>query len=97
MPPSQASPASIDLEVQVTPPGAEVFLDKVRLGTAPAIFHVPPSSTPRRLELHKAGYATWSTNVTASRSMLVPARLERKQQPPARPKPEDLEKAQWNK
>jgi eukaryotic-like serine/threonine-protein kinase len=88
---------TVSLQIEVAPPGVEVFLDGQRLGTAPGVFPVAPSATPHRLELRKNGYAPWSEEVTLARDVILPVRLQRKISPPKPASPEDLPRPDWDK
>src|SRR5262249_46231123 len=93
-PDGPARAATVDLEIAATPPGAEVFLDGTRLGVDPGPFAVAPSATPRRLELRKAGYVPWTSDLVIVRSVVVPVRLERRRPAAAAPahrSPEDID------
>jgi serine/threonine-protein kinase len=83
----------VELEIQVRPRGAEVFLDGKRLGVAPGIFRVGRAVHRKRLELRKPGYLTWATEVTPAKNLVVPVELERRRARTV--DPDDLDKPEW--
>jgi hypothetical protein len=95
--PADAAPSTVSLQIDVTPAGAEVYLDGERLGQAPGVFAVSPSDAPRRLSVRKAGHATFTRELAVDGPLVVPVRLERRRPAGRRESPEDLHEADWNR
>jgi hypothetical protein len=80
-----AAPATVWLDVQARPDGAEVLLDGQPLGTAPGRFEVTPRDTAARLELRLDDHEPYVADITPRKDMVIAVRLERRRRPASRP------------
>ena len=79
-PTTTAPPAlsdKIELRIQATPEGMEVFLGERKLGTAPGPIDLPRGDAPLTLTFAAKGYQSKNLPITPSQNVLIPMTLDK--------------------
>src|SRR5262249_43937454 len=76
--PASREPATVDVELDSSPPGADVVLDGALLGTTPFRGTITRRDRAVRLGVHLAGYADRTVVARASQSIAERVTLVRK-------------------
>jgi serine/threonine-protein kinase len=67
----------IELRIQATPEGMEVFLGERKLGTAPGPIDLPRGDAPLTLTFAAKGYQSKNLPITPSQNVLIPMTLDK--------------------
>lgn len=79
-PSATATPAisdKIELRIQATPEGMDVFLGERKLGTAPGPIELPRGEAPLTLTFAAKGYQSKNLPITPSQNVLIPMTLDK--------------------
>ncbi len=73
-----AAPAAVSVQVESTPPGAEVFVSDEKIGVTPVAVPVPAGEGEVRVRLEKDGYRPHLMNLRSGEGGTISVRLAHK-------------------
>jgi hypothetical protein len=75
-PPAEA--ASVDIEVDSTPPGADVFVADKKIGVTPLVFPAPTAAGDLQVRIEKSGYRPHLMNLRPTLGAKISVQLAKK-------------------